>query len=225
MSASNDGTPPRVPDAATATAPNRRVEPADLERRLARYVGLKEWGWYLSQLDEWMTYVHDPRPVHVLEIGAFDGVSSNLMLDLVFPHPESSLVAIDPFLLDPTTPEVGADTRNHFLENRERAGRADRIELIEALSFEALSGMEPAQFDFIYIDGSHLARHVLEDAVFAFPLLKCGGVLGFDDYGWGEGQAPHARPKPAIDAFESVYGDKLQLLFSNWQRFYRKTSD
>jgi len=200
-------------------------DPTVLDNLLSRYVGLKKWGWYLSQVKEWMAHVYNPAPVHVLEIGGFDGVSANLMLDFVFPHPKSRLTAIDPFLLDPTTPEVGENTRAHFLENALRGEHQDRIELVECLSFEALSGMEPDQFDFIYVDGSHLARHVLEDAVLAFPLLKVGGILGFDDYLWGQGRQQSARPMPAIDAFEAVYGDKLQMLFSNWQRFYRKLAN
>lgn len=142
---------------------------------------------------------------------------------LVFPHPASELVAIDPFLPDPTTPEVGLETGSHFIENVARGGHESRITLIESLSFPALKLMGPHQF--VYVDGSHLARHVLEDAVLSFPLLKPGGVLGFDDYLWGAGCEPRQTPRPAVDAFEAIYGPRLQLLFSNAQRFFRKTTD
>ena len=37
------------------------------------------------------------------------------------------------------------------------------------------------KYDIIYIDGSHEARDVLEDAVLAYRLLKIGGLLIFDD--------------------------------------------
>lgn len=210
------------PDATHEAPSGGPVEPINIQNFLPRYVGLKQWGWYLSQLDEWMIHVYRADPVHVLEIGAFDGVSANLMLDLVFPHPQSRITAIDPYLPDPTTPQVAAHTRSQFLENVRLGGHENRVTLVETTSFEALSGMEPDHFDFVYIDGSHLARHVLEDAVLAFPLLKTGGIIGFDDYQWGLDSVPLGRPKPAIDAFETVYHDKLELLFSNWQRFFRK---
>ena len=194
----------------------------DVSTVASRYEGLKQWGWYLSQYAEWTTYLKTSEPVLVLEIGAFDGVSANLMLDLIFTHPESRLVAIDPFLPDPTTIEVGDSTKSHFLRNVVNGRHESQIRLIEDFSSEALPGLPRERFDFIYIDGSHMARDVLSDAVMSFPLLKKGGVLGFDDYQWGLESRPYARPKPAIDAFESVYGDGLELLFSNWQRFYRK---
>lgn len=188
----------------------------------ARYEGLKQWGWYLSQLEQWMEHVRTTEPVTVLEIGAFDGVSCNLMLDLIFTHPQSRVVAIDPFLPDPTTTEVQAHTKSQFLKNIINGGHENQIRLIEGFSSDVLPGMAAESFDFIYVDGSHLARHVLQDAVMGFRLLKVGGIIGFDDYLWGVESHPYSRPKPAIDAFESVYGDCVELLFSNWQRFYRK---
>jgi len=36
-------------------------------------------------------------------------------------------------------------------------------------------------FDFIYIDGAHEAKFVIQDAVLALPLLKPGGYILFDD--------------------------------------------
>ena len=42
-----------------------------------------------------------------------------------------------------------------------------------------------AFFDFIYIDGSHIAKDVMTDACMAWPLLKIEGLMVFDDYMWG----------------------------------------
>ena len=39
-------------------------------------------------------------------------------------------------------------------------------------------------FDFIYIDGSHIAKDVLTDACMAWPLLMPKGLMVFDDYMW-----------------------------------------
>jgi Methyltransferase domain len=72
-------------------------------------------------------------------------------------------------------------------------------------------------FDLIYIDGSHLARDVLTDAVFAFQLLKVGGLMVFDDYLWHEeasGQQDLLNmPKMAIDAFVNVFQRQFKPVF------------
>src|SRR5688572_18229983 len=94
-----------------AAGNNRPSRPWD------RYRGLKKWGWYLDDLSGWRAMLATAAQVKVLEIGAFDGVSANLMLDLLFTHPQSELHAIDPWLPDPTTPEVDDQTRTCFEEN------------------------------------------------------------------------------------------------------------
>jgi predicted O-methyltransferase YrrM len=191
----------------------------------ARYHGLKQWGWYIDQMPLWKQHLATADAVRVLEIGAFDGVSANMMLDEIFTHPQTQLVAIDPYLPDATTPEVGAGTRETFRRNVEIGGHRTQVKLLQGFSFDLLHGMPRESFDFIYVDGSHLARHVIEDAVLAMHLLKPGGVIGFDDYAWNsptDPTNPRASPKAAIDAFETTHGDELDLLFSTRQRFYRR---
>ncbi len=165
--------------------------------------------------------------MRALEIGAFDGVSANMMLDHLFVHPESRVICIDPFLPDPTTPEVSELTRKDFFENLERGGHADQIDIFEGLSVEVLAWMIAEDgywdsFDFIYIDGSHLAKDVLTDAVMAWNLLKFGGVVAFDDYEWKGGKTPLDRPKPGIDAFASVFHPNLRLVKSGYRRIWQK---
>lgn len=194
-----------------------------------RYRGQKKWGWYLDDLDGWRELLTTETPVKALEVGAFDGVSANLMLDLLFTHRQSEVHAIDPYLPDPTTPEVNAETRDFFVENCTIGGHESQVQLYEGLSAEVLAWMAGTDgywesFDFIFIDGSHLAKDVLIDAALCWNLLKPGGVLAFDDYEWGEWEPnPLAKPRIAIEAFVRVFCDRLQLLRSGWRRIYQKT--
>ncbi len=83
-------------------------------------------------------------------------------------------------------------------------------------------------FDFIYIDGSHQAPDVLLDAVLGFKLLKVGGVMVFDDYTWRNDKTNDIThiPKPAIDAFTSLYWHKLLPLRAVISQIYiKKTKD
>jgi predicted O-methyltransferase YrrM len=78
------------------------------------------------------------------------------------------------------------------------------------------------EFDFIYIDGDHTAFGVVRDITNAYQVLKVGGVLALDDYTWSLGQGPLFDPKPAIDWFSNLLGDRMETLVINGQAWYRK---
>jgi predicted O-methyltransferase YrrM len=79
--------------------------------------------------------------------------------------------------------------------------------------FLALKYPDPtARYDFIYIDGSHVARDVLTDACMAWQLLTKGGIMVFDDYLWGDPRDTLHRPKLAIDAFINIFAEDLTVL-------------
>lgn len=63
-------------------------------------------------------------------------------------------------------------------------------------------------FDMIYIDGNHEPDYVLEDAVLSFRKLKVGGVMIFDDYGWG---GPDETQR-GIDGFLNGYHKRIKNL-------------
>ncbi len=207
--------------------PEMRKHEEGTGRALAeKYEGLKEWGWYLDDVAGWCDVLESGYAIKALEVGAFDGVSANLMLDVLFPNSESEVHCIDPYLEDPTTPQVSDDVREQFLRNRAASGREESIQLYDGLSVEVLALMIANQgywesFDFIYIDGSHTAENVLTDAVMSWPLLKVGGVIGFDDYEWGDGRSLKT-PRQAIDAFERIFSPSLDLLRSGGRKIWRK---
>ena len=76
--------------------------------------------------------------------------------------------------------------------------------------------------DFIYIDGSHRAPDVLTDACMAWPLLKVGGLMVFDDYMWGNPRDALHRPKIAIDAFTNIFGETTEIVHMGYQLVVRK---
>ena len=78
-------------------------------------------------------------------------------------------------------------------------------------------------FDFIYIDGSHIAKDVLTDACMAWPLLKPKGIMVFDDYLWGDPRDALHRPKIAVDAFTSIFGEALEIVHVGYQLVVRKS--
>lgn len=97
-----------------------------------------------------------------------------------------------------------------------------RSNSLQALSIMNHSDRDLNSFDFIYIDGSHVAKDVLTDACLAWPILKPGGVLVFDDYVWGNPRDILHRPKAAIDAFVNIFAEEIEFININYQVALRK---
>lgn len=106
------------------------------------------------------------------------------------------------------------------------------IKFIQGESHEILrnlthSGMTKEFADYIYIDGDHRSKMVMEDAVWSWPLLKFGGILCFDDFGWGKHVENHPDrdiliPQSSIEAFLKIYRNHYTLLQMGWQVFIKK---
>ena len=110
-------------------------------------------------------------------------------------------------------------TYSTFLKNVENSGVKERIVINRGYSNIKVPTFEDEFFDIIYIDGNHEPEYVLEDAVLCFRKLKHGGIMIFDDYGWG---GPDLTQR-GIDGFLSGYHNKIQNLgIRESQVFVRK---
>ena len=98
----------------------------------------------------------------------------------------------------------------------------DRVTWYKESSHTMLPKLE-GQFDFIYVDGSHLASDVLLDALLCDRLLVKDGIILFDDYLWELIRLPSfARPKIGIDSFFDVNFHKYETVYSDYQLCARK---
>jgi predicted O-methyltransferase YrrM len=87
--------------------------------------------------------------------------------------------------------------------------------------------VEQDYFDIIYIDADHKASSVLEDAILAFPLLKPGGVMIFDDYSLIHvNHTPRDIdfPKIGIDSFCHIFMDEIEEILVTYQLAILKKS-
>jgi predicted O-methyltransferase YrrM len=135
-------------------------------------------------------------PCKILEIGAFEGRSTTWMADNLLAHPDARLDTID---LHPQPP---------LRDNLAKCDCPEKINLHLGRSRDILRTLPLATYDFVYIDGSHATVDVLEDAVLSFRLIKINGILAFDDYLWDDSKYnAYGCPRPAIDAFMSIYAD------------------
>jgi len=179
------------------------------------------------------------RPcLRFLQIGAFTGDATLWLFDHILTGDGSTLVDVDTWegsdepeheAMDFGDVERVYDERTSGLVE---SGRLRKFKGSSSSFFRSRSALERlfGLFDFTYIDGDHTAVGVLSDAVHAYPLLKVGGLLAFDDYLWKSGKGRLNDPSPAIDAFADLYGDRLERLdgpvipgASPLQVWFRKT--
>lgn len=176
--------------------------------------------------DNWFSVLnvieYKEKPIKYLEIGAFYGANLLAVTETFGAHEESKLFCIDPWEDYNDYPEYKNQMKSiydTFLENVEKAGKASKINVLRGYSNAIVPTLEDNFFDLIYIDGNHEPEYVLEDAVLSFRKLKVGGIMIFDDYGWG---GP-LMTKKGIDAFLGGYHKRIEFLGEkNTQVFIKK---
>ena len=153
------------------------------------------------------------NPNITLEIGALYGGSSVYILE-EFCKEEGS----HHYIMDINT--------NEFIENNIKPYK-DKVTYIlgeSADSFKTFNhnGETKEFLDFVYIDGNHMCKYVLEDAVNAFYCLKDGGYIIFDDYGGGLEQEQYLQVKTGADAFYHGYHKYLEIVYNGYQVIMKK---
>lgn len=183
--------------------------------------------WFSDNIAAWAqtfnTYlIEDETPINALEIGSFEGRSAHFQL---YFRSNLHLTCVDTWQ---GSDEHGEDLS--FSEVEQRFDRnteqfSDRIEKFRGTSLQYFASMEGQRevFDFVYIDGSHHADDVLIDAVKGFELLKCGGVIIFDDFLWDYYSETRWNPCAAICAFLRMVDGDFEVLYCDYQLHLRKT--
>lgn len=166
----------------------------------------------------------------VLEIGCFEGLTSNYIVEKLLDKKNGKLVCVDP-LSDEYLGSNPLKKRlpyfykqfDRFIFNTKRS--RNKIELMRVKSSESykelLQNYKNA-FDLIYIDGDHRASVVYNDAVNCFELCKNNGVLIFDDYTEGGDYLGEEATRHGVDKFLLKFIGKYEILFKNSQVALRK---
>jgi predicted O-methyltransferase YrrM len=166
--------------------------------------------------------------VKFLEIGSFEGCSSNYFVNNFLNGENSNLTCIDPWIKysESTVTKMGEwdnlineNTYNTFIDNV--SGNMDKIIIKRGFSKDILSTLQQ-EYDFIYVDGDHSEQAVWIDSIFSFNVLKVGGIMVFDDYTWNH---RGISPKNAIDRFLQQYSNKIKLIFKHYQVGIEKISN
>ncbi len=189
--------------------------------------------WFSHNIPIWKQVLgawFDQPGLTALEVGSWEGRSTCWMLDNLLTHESARLTCIDTFA-GAVEHQVSYDAtflktiEQRFDFNVARTGSSTKVTKQVGPSREQLRSQPLDAYDLAYIDGSHIAADVLEDALLVWALVKVGGILIFDDYGFqfqeGIDEQP---PKAAIDAFIAIYGRKIKILHQGYQMMLEKTA-
>ncbi len=75
-----------------------------------------------------------------------------------------------------------ADFNDWYQNCKNLAAQDKRVVLVKKYSVDAASIFDKESLDFVYIDGNHSYRNVMEDMDAWFPKVKIGGVFGGHDF-------------------------------------------
>ena len=174
--------------------------------------------WVSSKTANWekfLGHLKGQPGVQGLEIGSFEGRSAIWFLDTILTGEGSQMTCVDLF---------GERLDDFFDHNLRVTGHWKRTIKLQGKSQRVLRAVAPGpKYDFVYVDGCHLATCAMADMVLSWDLLKPGGIMIIDDYEWA-GPALE-RPRIAVDAFLESYEPSLKLLAKDFQVIVRKTAD
>ena len=167
--------------------------------------------YFLPHHINWLIQMPDLllRDCNTLEIGALHGAASCFMLDKYCKKTGKHMI-------------IDINVSDNIDNNL--APYAHQTTYMLGESGDMMRILEKESVDLVYIDGSHMAKNVLEDSVNAFYTLKNNGYIVWDDYGWGLESPKHCQPKTGIDAFIHAYGKYLKIKSVGWQVIAQKVS-
>lgn len=184
--------------------------------------------WFLTDgMDNFIAHLlreYKDKEVKFLQIGAYTGDASMWLYQNILTHQNSILYDIDTWEgsdepLHKTMDWV--DVEKVYDEKTKEARAQGKIIKYKSTS-DHFFRHNNEKFDFIYVDGDHTSYGVIKDAINSYEYLNVGGIIAFDDYEWSAGLGPQNEPKMAIDAFSSIYRDRIRLILQEYQCWYRK---
>jgi len=153
------------------------------------------------------------KPNITLEIGALYGGSSTYIIEEYCKEKGSHH-----YIMDINT--------NEYIENNIKPYK-DKVTYLLGESADSFKSFkhnnETKEFlDLIYIDGNHMSKYVLEDAVNSFYCLKNNGYIIFDDFGGGWEQEKHMQVKTAVQSFIHSYFKYVNIIYEGYQLMLQK---
>lgn len=122
--------------------------------------------WWTSEVDVYdfiYSLIKMTGAKNVMEIGVFEGYTSMKMIEAL--PKDGKFTGID---------------INDYLKN-DLKSIGPEVDFILGESIKVMQGMEPKQFDFIFVDGDHSWANILPEFKQVEKLIKPGGIIAYHD--------------------------------------------
>lgn len=197
--------------------------------RLKGYQFTQDWfSWNIPIWQQYLRHFINIPSLNILEIGSWEGRSTCWLLDNIMTHDSDRITCIDTF--EGSVEHNAFDSKyiqtieERFDFNIFKTGVPEKVKKIVGKSNEVMRNLPLNHYDIIYINGSHIASDVLEDAVLAWQLIKDGGYMIFDDYPFTFTQNSTWNTKIGVDAFITTFSDRLRVIHKSYQVIIEKLS-
>jgi tetratricopeptide (TPR) repeat protein len=187
--------------------------------------------FFLPNIPNWTKWFAESitySPIMCLEIGSWQGGSATWLLDKIVSQRGGILTCIDTFEGSsehaPWIDSIGDSIENIFDHNTRASGHLRFCQKMRGKSQSILPTLSEGNFHFIYIDGAHEAKYVIQDAVYSWRLLCIGGFLLFDDVDYKFTNAPMQNTIHAIQAFTDLFRADMEIIWRGRQMLIRKLS-
>lgn len=160
----------------------------------------------------------------ILEIGTYTGIS---LINMVKHIPYSVGYGIDKWENyeenDLLNNIYNLKVMESLYYNIDVEGLKERITIIKGSSHDVLIELirNNERFDFIYVDGSHLAFDCYLDLVLSWELLSIKGIIAIDDYLYKKNSIIES-PFESVNHFLKLYEGKYNILLKNYRVFLEK---
>ena len=173
----------------------------------------------------WFAGLITQAPIRCLEIGSWQGTATLWLLDKVVAPRGGLVTTIDTFEgsseHQPWLHTLGRRLEDFFDDNVARSGHAGLCRKLVGRSADVLLCLYDQTYDFVYVDGAHEAKFVIQDALLSWRILRPGGFLVFDDVDQRL-PAPEQNTGTAINAFTTWFADELEIVECERQMLLRK---
>ena len=185
--------------------------------------------WFSNNIPRWQKHLikYKDREVHILLVGIYEGRAVLWLFENILTNPKSTITCVQNFtgnMVDSKTwmpLKPPKSTLERFKKNISKYSKRVKILNGDPVDMLRTPVVMKQKFDMIYIDANRHSRHVLEDGVLAYPMLKPGGYQIFDDY-TSNREHDGACPKQAIDAFMDLYASEIKVKEISWQVILEK---
>lgn len=205
-----------------------RLKPAKVIPNTEEWFNDKEFttDWLSPKLGPWFSVLEPLRnkPVDVLDVGSYEGRSAIAFLSYL---PLSRVTCVDTFDLPGIGTHIDDTNAVESRFDRNVAAYGQRLTKIKDRAANALDrlGVKKAKYDVIYLDAGKGRDWLFTLSALAWPLLRTGGILIWDDLRWGRDKPGHLRPGEGIRLFCATFSDCLDILHEDRQMIARKTAD